>query len=102
MLTACTRPYLPSESGRGRTVGRTPVDNRPRPPPSVNGTRSMHASTSGTYRIFVSGLYEPGSQLLAPSTCGQTMCDCPSPGRVCVLIVFLPVTGSIEETMFCK
>src|SRR5215471_18718239 len=102
MLIASTRPYLPSESGRGRTVGRPPADKRPARPPSVTGVKSMHASTRGTYRIFVSGLYDPGSQLLAPSTCGQTMCAWPSPGSVCGLIVFLPVEGSIEVTMFCR
>src|SRR5271169_1749968 len=73
MLTASTRPYLPSESGRGRTVKLTPVDKKPRPP-SVTGVRSIHDSTSGIYIIFVSGLYEAGSQLLAPSAWGQTMC----------------------------
>src|SRR5579859_3739756 len=99
MLMACTRPYLPSESGRGRTLGPTPVDNKVRPPP-VTGARSIHASTSGTYIIFVFGLYEAGSQLLAPSTWGQTKCACPSPGSVCGLMVFLPVTGSMEETIF--
>ena len=29
---ACTRPYLPSLSGRGRSVHRTPVDELPRAP----------------------------------------------------------------------
>src|SRR5579863_6568889 len=72
MLTASTRPYFPSESGRGRKVGRPPADKRPRPP-SVTGVRSIHASMSGIYRIFVSGLYELGIQLLAPSTWGQTI-----------------------------
>src|SRR3569623_1187325 len=71
MLMACTRPYLPSESGRGRTVGRPPADKRPPRFSSVGGVKSMHASISGTYRIFVSGLYEPGIQLFAPSTWGH-------------------------------
>src|ERR1700676_3012109 len=66
ILTASTRPYLPSESGRGPTVKFTPVDKKPRPP-SVAGVSSIHDSTSGIYMIFVSGLYELGSQLLAAS-----------------------------------
>src|SRR5689334_6627115 len=102
MLIASTRPYLPSESGRGRRVGRPPADKRPARPPSVTGVKSIHASMSGTYIIFVSGLNEPGIQLLAPFTLGQTIFDCPSPGMICGLMVFLPVTGSIEETMFCR
>ena len=56
-LSACRRPYLPSLSGRGRTVQRTPVDRLPRSP-SGTGTRSMHASVIGTYRILVAGSYD--------------------------------------------
>src|SRR5690242_4773436 len=102
MLIASTRPYLPSESARGRRVGRPPADKRPARPPSVTGVKSIQASIRGTYIILVSGLNEPGIQLLAPSTWGQIIFDCPSPGIVCGLMFFLPVTGSIEETMFCR
>src|SRR5580698_6163014 len=101
MLTASTRPYLPSESGRGRTVRLTPVDKKPLAP-SATGVRSMHDSTSGIYKILVSGLYELGCQLLAPSAWGQTVCVFPSPDSVSGLMVFLPVTGSMDDTIFCR
>src|ERR1041385_5447401 len=80
ILIACTRPYFPSESGRGRSVQRPPVVRLPRPP-SRTGFRSMHDSTSGTYRIFVFGLSELGVQFLAPPACGQITRSLPSPGK---------------------
>src|SRR5690349_20683893 len=99
-FTACTRPYLPSLSGRGRSVQRTPVERLPRPP-GATGVRSMHASTSDTYRIFVSGLYDSGSQLLAPPACGQVVMVSPPPGTRRGLIFFAPVVGSIPITTSC-
>mgnify|MGYP001105107862 CR=1 FL=1 len=55
MSMAWTRPYLPSLSGLGRSAQRTPVERLPRPP-AATGSRSMHASTSGTNNTWVSGL----------------------------------------------
>src|SRR5579872_1760005 len=101
ILIACTRPYFPSESGRGRNDQRTPVERLPRPP-SRTGFRSMQDSTRGTYRIFVSGLYDPGSQLLAPPACGQITRSLPSPGRELGSMFFFPVFGSMDVTMFCR
>src|ERR1039458_6741130 len=101
ILIACRRPYFPSESGRGRRVQRTLVERLPRPP-SRTGFRSMQDSTSGTYRILESGLYEPGIQLLAPPACGQITRSLSSPGRVLGSMFFFPVVGSMDVTMFCR
>src|SRR6185369_10065897 len=99
-LMACTRPYLPSLSGRGRRLQRTPLERLPRPP-GATGVRSMHASTIVTYRILVRGLYEDGSHDLAPPACGQVNFVVPSPGTSEASIVLAPVTGSTAFTTFC-
>src|ERR1700730_17960702 len=100
-LSACRRPYLPSLSGRGQPVQRTPVESLPRSP-SATGTRSMHASTMGTYTIFVAASYEVGIQPRPPLTCGHTILVLPSPGRRLGSLVFAPVFGSIDVTSFCS
>src|SRR5262245_44464455 len=96
---AWRRPYLPSLFGRGRRLHRTPVDRLPRPP-GATGVRSMHDSTSGTYSIFVRGLYDEGSHDFAPPACGQTNFVSPSPGTRVGSMVFAPVFGSMAVTTF--
>src|SRR5688572_13513454 len=60
ILIACTRPYLPSLSGRGRIPQLTPEDSAPRPPPPGIGKMSMQASVSGANTILLAGLYDAG------------------------------------------
>src|SRR5262245_53378728 len=98
---AWRRPYLPSLFGRGRRLHRTPVERLPRPP-GATGVRSMHDSTSGTYRILVRPLYDEGSHDLAPPACGQTNFVSPSPGMSVSSMVFSPVFGSMAFTRLVR
>src|SRR6266446_7878307 len=98
---ACNRPNFPSVPALGRTVQRTPDDRLPRSP-CATGTRSIQASTQGTYNSLVEASYEVGIQSRPPSTCGQIVLVCPSPGIRLVSTILAPVFGSIPVTTFCK